>query len=278
MAKRRIAEKVYITAGEIPHRDDPPSLAALAIAVPSIIHKLDTSIIKQHQEKPDWSLYRFEIRDGNPFVIRDMCDRCGKVFIPMPWRKIRSASLEPPIGRVYVESGVCKSCINASIYRDSFLDGEPLTFEEAGKLFYEYATEYERNWRMVLAAAPTLMITEKEWRNACKFFGGCAFCGGQIEVRAMYFPALLNGKHTPWNVIPLCAECKKSHNFGRKDATKTVKRYRVFSTPLAFNRQKTTRLYLLQQMREHAIYMDPLLPFIKRFREGKILEGSEQSE
>lgn len=274
MPKRRKVEKGYIDPDNILPRSDPPNLAALAMAVPSVVMQLDTSYVKIKQEKPDWSLYKLELRDGNPFVVREMCDRCGKVWIPPRWRKIRAVDV-PELGKVYVETGICKTCINASIYVDKYLDGDPLTETEAKKLFYKYAEDYERAWRMVIAAAPVKLLTEAEWQKACKFFNGCAFCGGTIEVRAKYFPTMLNGKHTPWNVIPMCDDCYKAHNAGRQNASRTIKRYKVFSSSTQFNKQKTTRMYLLQQMRNHGIYMDPLIPYIKRFKEEKVLKGSE---
>lgn len=282
MAKRRAkdVDANYVDPRFIPARSDPPSLAALAMAVPAIITSVDKSIIKQHQERPDWSLYKIDIKDGNPFIVREMCDRCGKKWVPPAWRKTRSVKvLEPSnLGTVYVQSGLCKDCINAATYSDYYLDGAPLTFAETRKLFIEYAVDYERAWRMVIAAAPKIIATEENWQKACTFFNGCAFCGGKIEVRAMYFPAMLNGKYAPWNVIPLCSSCRDAHYMGRNNSKKTPTRYRVFSTEGAFNKQKTTRVYLLQQMREHSIYMEPLIPFMQRFRETKILEGSASSE
>lgn len=277
MPKRRKQEKGYVKPTEIPVRLDPPDLSLLAPLVPQIVNSLADSIIKKAQGAPDWSLYRINSIRGNPLITREMCDRCGKVWVPPAWRKIRKVNTEE-VGTVYVETGLCKDCINAATYVDYYLDAEPLTFAESQKLFYEYAVEYERNWRLVLAAAPKVILTEEEWQRACIFFNGCAFCGNRIEVRAMYFPALLNGSHVPWNVIPLCSECMKIHYRGRQNSKKTVKRYKVFSTLQAFNKQKTTRVYLLQQMREHGIYMDPLLPFMKRFRETLILEGSMSDE
>lgn len=274
MPKRRVHTGDYVDVNKIMPRSDPPSISAVAAIVPAVIARVDTSIIKQHQIKPDWSLYKIELRDGNPFVVREMCDRCGKVWIPHRWRKVRAVDV-PDIGTVYVESGICKTCINASVYVDQYLDGEPLTETEAKNLFYHYAEEYERAWRLVIAAAPIITITEAEWQKACRFFNGCAFCGANIEVRAKYFPATLNGMHTAWNVIPLCGACYAAHTRGRLNAQKAVSRYKVFSTRNSFNKQKTTRLYLLEQMRLHDIYMEPLLPYLKRFREEKILPGSE---
>lgn len=274
MPKRRKAEGNYVDPDKIVPRDDPPSLTALALAVPTVIATVDKSFVKVKQEKPDWSLYKIELRDGNPFIVREMCDRCGKVWIPPRWRKIRAVDIDQ-LGTVYIETGICKTCINASVYVDQYLDGDPLTETEAKKLFYKYAEEYERAWRLVIAAAPVHVLTEAEWQKACKFFNGCAFCGGSIEVRAKYFPTTLNGRHTAWNVIPLCSECAKRHYQGRANIERTPQRYRVFSTHTSFNKQKTTRMYLLQQMRIHGIYMDPLLPYTKRFKEEKILKGSE---
>ena len=279
MPKRRKhdVDAKYVKHTEIEPRETPPSLTALAFAVPAVIKALDKSIIKQHQEKPDWSLYKLELRDNNPFVVRVMCDRCGKVEVPPAWRKIRAVETDnEELGTVYLEAGLCKDCINASTYRDEFLDGDPLTFTDAGKLYFKYAAEYEKAWRLVLACAPATPITEAEWDKACRFFRGCAICGGSIEIRAKYFPATLNGTHTAWNVIPMCSECYKAHQRARGNfKDKKASRYKVFCTQEYFNKQKTIRVYLLQQMRNHNVYMEPLYPFMKRFRETLTLKGSE---
>lgn len=252
----------------------PISMITVAMKVPKIVTHFDTSAIKQQQVKPDWSLYRIEMREGIPFIVREMCDRCGKVKIPVRWRKLRVYH-DPDIGEVYLETGICKDCINASVYVDKFLDGDPLSEKDAKELYYKYAEEYERAWRMVLAAAPRIAMTEQEWQHRCKFFGGCALCGGPIEVRAKYFPIYLNGTHSSWNILPLCGVCKSQHYAGRVNSKKTVSRYRVFSTHGFFNKSKTIRMYLMMQMIKHEIYMEPLEPFRERFFEKKILEGSD---
>lgn len=267
-------QEKFVKPSEIKHRDDPPTLTDLLLAIPSVIEALDTSIIKRHQERPDWTLYRPEIRDGNPFIVREMCDRCGKERVKPAWMRIRACPTKN-LGTVYLETGLCKGCVNASIYRDKYLDGLPLPEKQAVAQTQAYMLEYERAWRMVLAAAPVVAITEAEWQKACKFFCGCAFCGGPIEVRAKLFPRYLNGEHTAWNVIPLCSDCLKTHYRGRVNSKKIVKRFKVFGDDAHFNKLKTTRMYLLQQMRNHGIYMDPLIPYIERFHEMKTLEGSE---
>ena len=51
-------------------------------------------------------------------------------------------------------------------------------------------------------------------------------------------------------------------------------RYRVFSNPQLFTKYKTIRMYLLSQMTEHEIWMEPLIPHMKRFFETRTLKGS----
>lgn len=261
----------YIDPQSIAPRKDPPNLYDVSMLVPAVVNKLGDSIVKQHEDKPDWSLYRVELRDGNPFIVREMCDRCGKVFVPPGWRKIRKVKV-PDIGNVYLETGLCKDCINAGVYLDKYLDGVPNTFSDSLKLFYQYAEEYERTWRMVLASAPQILMTEEEWQRRCNFFNGCAMCGGSIEVRAKYFPTYLNGTHSPWNVIPLCSDCMHKHYAGRVTKGRRIKRYKVFSTHEFFNKSKEIRVYLLNEMDKYEIYTAPLLPFRKRFLEVKKVE------
>ena len=273
MAKRRNDQSKYLDPRAIPDRDDPPELFDVAMAVPAAIAKLGDSAIKKHEAKIDWSLYKIVMRNGNPFVVRETCDRCGKNWVPPSWRKTRSIETET-CGTLYVESGLCKDCINASLYYDKyFIDtGVPDTFSDLQKQFYTYAEEYERAWRVVLAAAPAYLMTEDEWQRRCNFFNGCAMCGGRIEVRTMYFPRYLNGSYSPWNVIPLCGECQHKHYAGRTTKGKAVKRYKVFSTLEHFQKSKEIRVYLLNEMDKYDIYREPLAQFRTRFFETKTFE------
>lgn len=273
MAKRT-AKRKYEEAPIEPGNTTKLDMVSIALKIPGIVDYLDCSMVKQHQVKPDWKLYRLEERNGIPYIVREMCDRCGKVFVPPRWRKLRVYDDEEH-GPIYLETGLCKDCINAGTYVDKYLDGEALTEKEAKELFYKYAEDYERAWRIVIAAAPPIVMTEAEWQHRCKFFNGCAICGAHIEVRAKYFPTYLNGSYTAWNVIPMCNQCMKKHYAGRVTVGKTVKRYKVFSSQNFFNKSKTIRMYLLHEMEKHNIYMDPLIEYRQRFFETKVLEGSE---
>lgn len=272
MAKRSDKKK-YIKKEDVVQRTAPPTLTEVIIRLPSIVAKFDKSMVKQAQAKPDWKLYKVELRNNVPYIVREMCDRCGKVYIPPAWRKLRR-HVDPELGEIYLETGICKDCINASVYVDKYLDGVPLGEVDAKEEYMRLAREYEKAWRLVLTFAPPTLITNEEWRKVCKFFGGCSKCAGPIELQAKFFPSLLNGTHSAWNVLPMCESCYKIHMHGRSKK-EGVHRYKVFSTKESFNKLKTTRMYLAQQMVRHNVYMEPIIPFRKRFFETKVLEGSE---
>ena len=252
---------------------DTPSLTDLLIMAPKILDKFSNSaIIAKHGVT--WGEYKPCIIDGVGYIRRETCERCGNVVLPPGQRRLREIPTE--LGSVYLDTGICKDCINASIYVDKFLDGDPLSETEAKNLFYKYAADYEKQWRITLAVAPRIAMTKEEWQHRCQFFGGCALCGGYIEVQHKYFPATLNGIYTPWNIIPLCRECAQRYRLvgKRSDPAKAPRLYKVFASRTYFQRTKTIRLFLLAQMEFHGLYMSNLAEYRQRFFEKKILPGS----
>ena len=216
---------------------------------------------------------------GYPILVKETCDRCQREITPAGQRMLKPLvnELAPDFMPMFLESCQCKDCINCTIvdqYMYDVYDKQPPPWNEARQVFSTYGGEYEKAWRMVLANAPKILLSEKDWEHRVEFFGGCAFCGRPIETRGYFFPRRLNGDFTPWNVIPLCGECINSHYRGRKDMTGATHRYRVFSKPDLFTKYKTIRMYLLAQMEYYNVWMDPLLPYRKRFLETKTLKGS----
>lgn len=249
------------------------TVSQLLIAAAPILKKHTSSAV-HNKRQLQWGEYKPAIIDGVGYIIRDTCERCGNVHLEPGQRKLRRVKTD--LGPIYLDTGICKDCINASIYVDKFLDGNPLSEKDAKALFYKYAREYEHQWRVVLAVAPQILLTDADWKHACRFFGGCALCGGQIEVRHKYFPTTLNGEYTPWNIIPLCSQCAKQYRMVgvRSDPVKAPRLYRVFSTHTYFQKTKTIRLYLLAQMEFYGIYIENLTPYRQRFFEKKILKHS----
>jgi hypothetical protein len=251
----------------------PVTITDVAVKVPKIVLDMEKSFVQMHMPKPNWKRYKIVIENNVVYIVREYCSRCDKVYLYPGQRKLREY-YDMDIGYVYLDEGICKDCINASLYVDKYLDGEALTEQDAKKLFYKYGMEYEKAWRIVLAQAPREAITDQEWQHACNFFGGCAVCGGPIQVQAKFFPRRFNGEHTAWNVVPMCEECYRKHTMGRLDVTKESTRYKIFSTHSSFQKTKTIRMYLMAQMQNHDLYMEPLEPWRKRFFETKLLEGS----
>ena len=251
----------------------PVTITDVAMKVPEILRMMERSHVQQHLPSPNWSRYKIVIENNVVFIVREYCARCDKVFLYTAQRRLREY-YDKELGPVYLDEGVCKDCINASLYVDKYLDGEALSETDAKKLFYKYGMEYEKAWRIVLAQAPREAITDQEWKHACSFFNGCAMCGGAIQVQAKFFPRKFNGEHTAWNVIPMCEECYAKHMRGRTDITKQTALFKIFSTHQSFQKTKTIRMYLLAQMERHGLYMEPLAQWRQRFFETKILPGA----
>lgn len=56
---------------------------------------------------------------------------------------------------------------------------------------------------------PYKTLTEEQWMEACKHFGGCAYCGSpEIEARSMFIPFKEGGRYCNWNIIPACEKCE----------------------------------------------------------------------
>lgn len=216
---------------------------------------------------------------GYPIFVKSTCDRCQREITPVGQRVLKPLfnKLAPDFIPMFLESCQCKDCINCTIVDQYLYDtytGTPPPWREARQVFATFGGEYEKAWRIVLANAPKILMSEEEWEHRVAFFGGCAFCGSPIETRGYFFPRRLNGEYAPWNVIPLCGECIDSHYRGRKEMKGATHRYKVFSMPNLFTKYKTIRLYLMAQMEYHNIWMEPLLPHRKRFLETKTLKGS----
>lgn len=73
-----------------------------------------------------------------------------------------------------------------------------------------------QEWLKKIKALPTpyRTLTEDEWMQACKHFGGCAYCGSdQIDSRSMFIQFDKGGRYCAWNIIPACEKCETMHKF-----------------------------------------------------------------
>lgn len=76
------------------------------------------------------------------------------------------------------------------------------------------ALDAYNNWLNMIRAIPTpyKTLTEAQWLEACKHFGGCAYCGTpEIEARSMFIPFKDGGRYCDWNIIPACERCETTY-------------------------------------------------------------------
>lgn len=113
-----------------------------------------------------------------------------------------------------------------------------------------------KEWQDIIAKVPTpyRTLTEKEWLEACSYFGGCAFCGKpQIDVRVMFIPFKSGGRYCAWNIVPSCEAC----------ATRCTPKYNPFHSMDNYLNHGTTKYNKLGQTKAHLIkivdYLQPKL-------------------
>lgn len=78
----------------------------------------------------------------------------------------------------------------------------------------QHSDDQLKEWLDRIAKVPTpyRTLTNDEWLEACKHFGGCAYCGKEsIDARAMFIPFKRGGRYCAWNVVPMCERCAKIH-------------------------------------------------------------------
>lgn len=97
----------------------------------------------------------------------------------------------------------CRSCENKehAAWRKQRVDNADNRYKEWLKKVAELPYPYKT-------------LTEEQWLQACKHFGGCAYCGkDSIDARSMFIQFKQGGRYCAWNIIPACEKCETA----RKD-------------------------------------------------------------
>lgn len=138
------------------------------------------------------------------------CSKCGWVM------DIRDPTSHCPICHTRFPAGVCSICGEVKPYfrdfgrtcKDCYLhvvkkpDDEQRMNERRRAIYNE--------WRQKIASIPKNYptLTEAQWLDACKYFGGCACCGDEsIDARGYFVPFRHGGRYCDWNIIPMCERC-----------------------------------------------------------------------
>lgn len=139
------------------------------------------------------------------------CNNCGWEY-PATWPGKTCKFCKAPM-----EGGICSSCgkfaekLNKTNYRCTECSTKAHKAWSKGRVD---AAEIEFSaWleKIKQIPVPYTTLTEDEWLEACKHFGGCAYCGRpEIEARSMFIPFKLGGRYCAWNIIPACERCETS--------------------------------------------------------------------
>lgn len=73
--------------------------------------------------------------------------------------------------------------------------------------------KYEKYLELIKSIpTPYKTLTEEQWMEACKHFGGCAYCGAdEIASRSMFITFKEGGRYCAWNIVPVCERCEVSN-------------------------------------------------------------------
>lgn len=132
------------------------------------------------------------------------CRFCGMAFTEGTCKHCGEYSYDLVYG-----SGLCRTCYNKRVY--SYQKGTARVANERKKHYERLCANADKrfaDWVQQLKAAKTHSLTEEEWMEACRYFGGCALCGSDsIDARGYFIRFEDGGNYTACNVIPLCDKC-----------------------------------------------------------------------
>lgn len=117
------------------------------------------------------------------------------------------------------------------------------------KISKRYADEAYEGWLESVQDVPFKALSEQQWIEACRHFGGCAYCGKEeVEARNMFIPYIHGGRYAAWNVVPACNFCagRRNRNPFRIFASQSVNKI------LTTDERRIERLqYILDYLRSH---------------------------
>jgi hypothetical protein len=178
------------------------------------------------------------------------CHKCG-------WQlSLKDPQPYCPICHTKFRVGHCKACGKYGPYNKAHLCKECVKkarYEASRKIYVARRYERYEEWLALIAMLkpPYHTLTNDEWLEACRYFGGCAICGNEaIDSRTMLVPFLHGGKYCDWNIVPTCAKCQRW--------LKSIGLFRHLSQHL--NRAKRERLQVILD------YLAPIL--IRRIHES----------
>lgn len=140
------------------------------------------------------------------------CSKCGWIY-PTEWPGRRCRFCQEP----FID-GICSCCgeYSEKLHNTICRACHTKQHREWRMRRRDTAVDSLSKWLTKIAELPypSPALTEEQWMEACKHFGGCAYCGGtDIDARSMFIQFRDGGRYCAWNIIPACERCETA----RKD-------------------------------------------------------------
>lgn len=138
------------------------------------------------------------------------CSKCGWVY-PATWSGKVCRFCKEPMG----EGGICPKCgqwsdkLNKTNNRCTKCSTEDHIIWRSNRR--ATSREWYAQWLDTIKKIPTpySTLTEEQWMEVCRHFGGCAYCGSDdISSRSMFIPFKDGGRYCAWNIVPACERCE----------------------------------------------------------------------
>ena len=142
------------------------------------------------------------------------CSKCGWVY-PVMWPGRRCRFCQEPF-----KDGLCSCCGNYSekLHNGICQQCHTIMHRAWRKGRVDNAEVAYKKWldKIKDLPYPSPTLTEEQWMEACRHFGGCAYCGdATIDARSMFIQFKDGGRYCAWNIIPACERCETA----RKSST-----------------------------------------------------------
>lgn len=140
------------------------------------------------------------------------CKGCGWVY-PKDW-----PGMTCKFCHTKFPDGICAVCgkYSEKLHKYRCKDCSTMEHTKWRKARYSKVENQYEEWLEDIRNIPTpyKTLTEEQWLEACKHFGGCAYCGAaSIDARSMFIEFKQGGRYCAWNIIPACERCETA----RKD-------------------------------------------------------------
>ena len=172
------------------------------------------------------------------------CRFCGRAFT-----EGTCSICKEPSDDIIPGTKLCRKCYNKrnGVYQKRVMH----TTDDNQKYYRRLCKEADERfaaWIEQLKSITTHTLTEDEWMESCRYFGGCSLCNSdQIDARGYFIRFEDGGKYNACNVIPICDKCATALKYQSNP-------FRQMN-PIINRNLATSRGYSLEKLEKVAEYL-----------------------